>query len=314
MLRTRLWLVSATTLLAFAAAAVIYACQEQPTELNGIDAGIGANKRHLTILATGSTSSGVVTSSRGGISCTITYSASGITLTGICGKDYKTGMILTVTAAASGGGTAVWSGCDDAVTDNPLACQVTMSTARTITVKFSPPPNSFRLDVSGGSGGSGTVQSSPVGINCTISNGSAGSSGCSTRYSSGTAVTLTATASTGSYLKAWAGGGCEANGTGTGQRTGTCTLTMNQIRAVVVSFQNDAAESVVGAWGTPQVWQGGVAIHSQLLPNGLVMTWGRMGQPPYLWDPSTGEFHSCRPSCRLSSVAGTRSFRMAGFW
>ena len=172
-------LAAATTLLAFTAIALIYACQEQPTESEGITARNAPTKHHLTILTTGSTSGGVVTSSRGGINCTISYSASGVTLTGTCGKDYKAGMVLTVTAAPSGGGTAVWSGCDGAVTENPLACQVTMSTARTITIKLLPPPNSFALSVSGGSGGNGTVQSSPGGINCTITGGSGGSSGCS---------------------------------------------------------------------------------------------------------------------------------------
>jgi hypothetical protein len=294
--RSRWSLAAATTLLAFAGVALIYACQDKPTELEGVDARNAPTKHRLTILAAGSTSGGVVTSSRGGINCTITYSASGVTLTGTCGKEYKAGMVLTVTAAPSGGGTAVWSGCDGPVTENPLACQVTMSTARTITIKFSPPPSSFALSVSGGSGGNGTVRSSPAGINCTITGGSAGSSGCSTTYGSGTAVTLTATAASGSYLKAWAGGGCETNGTGIGQGTGTCALTINQVQSVVVSFQNDAAESIVGAWGAPLVWQGGIAMHSHLLPNGVVMTWGRMDYDPILWDPNTGFRSAGRPA------------------
>ena len=295
--RSRSAFLSATTLLAFAALTMNYACQEQPTETEGIDARGAASKRHLTIQATGSTSGGVLTSSRGGINCTVSYTATGVTLTGTCGKDYKEGMVLTVTAAPSGGGTATWSGCDTGVTENPLACQVTMNTARTITIKFVPRANSFGLSVSGGSGGSGTVQSNPTGINCTISGGSAGSSGCSATYNLGTAVTLTATVASGNYLKAWAGGGCETNGTGIGQSTGTCTLSMNQVNSVIVSFQNDAVESVVGAWGAPLVWEGGVAIHSQLLPNGLVMTWGRMESQAMLWDPNTGVFRGAgRPA------------------
>jgi len=72
---------------------------------------------------------------------------------------------------------------------------------------------------------------------------------------------------------------------------------MSQIQSVVVSFQSDAAESVVGAWGAPTPWQGGVAIHAQLLPNGLVMTWGRMESQAMLWDPSTGGFRGAgRPA------------------
>jgi hypothetical protein len=282
--------VGAATTVLILAVALIYACQEQPTEPAAFDASKAVIKKHLTILGTGSTWGGVVTSSRGGLNCTINYSANGVTLTGTCGKDYKAGMVLTVTATPAGGGTAVWSGCDGPVTENPLACQVTMSTARTITIKFSPPPSSFSLIISGGSGGSGSVLSSPAGVNCTITGGSAGSSGCSTTYGSGTAVMLTASAASGSYLKAWAGANCETNGNGIGLGTGACTVTMNQAQSVIVSFQNDAAESVVGAWGAPLNWQGGVAIHSQLLPNGLVMTWGRMESQAMLWDPNTGVF------------------------
>jgi hypothetical protein len=285
----------AITLLAVAA--LIYACQEKPTQPQGLAAKKAPDRYHLTIDGSGSTASGVVTSSRGGISCTFTYSSGVLTPTGTCGKDYKAGMVLTVTAAPSSGNTAVWSGCDGAVTDDPLACQITMSAARIITITFAPPANSFALSVSGGAGGSGTVLSSPAGINCTITGGSAGSSGCSTTYGSGTAVTLNATASTGSYLKAWAGAGCETSGNGVGQGSGTCTLTMSQVQSVVMSFETDAAESIVGAWGAPLAWPA-IAIHGQLLPNGIVMTWARMDRNPVLWDPNNpGVFGSAaRPA------------------
>jgi hypothetical protein len=124
----------------------------------------------------------------------------------------------------------------------------------------------------------------------------AGSPGCTASYGSGTSVTLTATASSGSFLKAWAGGGCDANGTGTGQGSGTCALTISQAQSVTVSFATDAAESVVGAWGAPLAWPA-VAIHAQLLPNGSVMTFGRMDHVPVIWNPNTGTFGSAaRPA------------------
>jgi hypothetical protein len=284
-------------MLAVAAATLIYACQERPTEPEALDARNAPSKYHLTIQATGSGAGGVVTSSRGGISCTITYSGTTAVLTGTCGKDYKSGMVLTLTAAPSGGGTGVWLGCDGAVTENPLACQVTMSAARTVEIKFSPPANSFALSVLGGAGGSGTVQSSPSGINCSITGGSAGASGCSSPYASGTSVTLTAAAAAGSYLKAWAGAGCETSGNGLGQGGGSCAVTMSQVQSVVVSFATDAAEALVGAWGAPLPWPS-VAIHAQLLPNGTVMTFGRMDHNPVLWDPNnSGVFDSAtRPA------------------
>jgi hypothetical protein len=295
--RSRWSLPAVAVLGAVATAALIYACREKPTEPDLFDASNAANKKHLTIDASASRANGTITSSRGGISCTVTYSGgTAATESGTCGKDYKSGMVLTLTATPPSGGTGVWTDCDAAVTENPLACQVTMNVARTVKIAFSPPANSFQLSVGGGANGSGTVRSSPTGINCTITGGTAGSSGCSSSYGSGTSVTLTATASSGSFLKAWAGGGCETNGTGIGQGSGTCAVPMSQVQSVTVSFATDAVESVVGAWGAPLSWPA-VAIHAQLLPNGSVMSFGRMDHVPVIWDPTTGTFGSAsRPA------------------
>ncbi|MEI6415206.1 MAG: DUF1566 domain-containing protein, partial [Pseudomonadota bacterium] len=65
--------------------------------------------------------------------------------------------------------------------------------------------------------GSGTVKSLPAGIDC--------GSTCSTSFSSGTSVTLTATPATGTFS-----GGCSG--------TGSCTLTMNANKSVTVTFAN----------------------------------------------------------------------------
>src|SRR5712692_4652763 len=58
--------------------------------------------------------------------------------------------------------------------------------------------------------GDGTVTSAPAGINCGTT--------CSASYATDTAVTLTATATTGSTFRGWTGGGCSG--------TGTCIVTM----------------------------------------------------------------------------------------
>ena len=52
----------------------------------------------------------------------------------------------------------LWTGCDPVVTENPLACRVTMSGNRIVNAAFAPPPNAHMLAVQGGSGGSGSVQ------------------------------------------------------------------------------------------------------------------------------------------------------------
>jgi hypothetical protein len=119
-----------------------------------------------------------------------------------CSKDFKKDMVLLVLARpTANGGTVAGTGCDQAVTDDPLSCKVTMSSDRRIGVRFDPPPSSHALVVQGGSDGSGTVRSIPSGISCTITSGSS-SSGCSSFFSASSIVTLDATVASGSYIEA----------------------------------------------------------------------------------------------------------------
>src|SRR4029079_12221869 len=68
--------------------------------------------------------------------------------------------------------------------------------------------------------GAGSVQSSPAGIACDPT--------CSGTFDDGTAVTLTATAATGSTFAGWSGAGCGG--------TGTCAVTMGADQAVTATF------------------------------------------------------------------------------
>ncbi len=165
-----------------------------------------------------------------------------------------------------------------------------MNADRTITAAFAPRPTSYVLTVQG-AGGSGSVRSTPSGISCTITSGST-KSGCSARFPTSSTVTLKASSSRARSIKAWAGGECEKNGTGVGSTGGSCTVTMSQARNIVVSFEAEANEAVLGSWAPPIEWPH-VAIHAALLPNGLVMTWGRRSGVPVLWNPATpGAFTS----------------------
>jgi aryl-phospho-beta-D-glucosidase BglC (GH1 family) len=85
-------------------------------------------------------------------------------------------------------------------------------------------PNLFTLNVTKAGTGSGTVTSSPAGINC--------GSACSANYSSGTSVTLTATAASGSTFAGW-------NGACTG--TATCTVSMTAARSVTATFNTSGS-------------------------------------------------------------------------
>lgn len=94
-------------------------------------------------------------------------------------------------------------------------------------------PASYSLSVT--KSGSGTVTSSPAGINCGAT--------CSASFASGTSVTLTATAASGYSFSGWSGG-CSG--------TGSCTVSMTQARSVTANFsQTTTGNSAALAWDPP---------------------------------------------------------------
>ena len=158
----------------------------------------------LTV-AKGGNGSGTVTSAPAGISCGSTCSAS-----------YNSGTSVTLTAAAASGSTfGGWSGA----CSGSGACTVAMTAARSVTATFNSSVTTFALGVTRAGTGSGTVTSSPAGISC--------GSACSANYNSGTSVTLTAAAASGSTFGGW-GGACTG--------TGTCTVAMTAARSVTATF------------------------------------------------------------------------------
>ena len=83
-----------------------------------------------------------------------------------------------------------------------------------------PKGQQYTLTVQKSGGGTGTVMSSPSGINC--------GSDCTEPYNAGTIVTLTAMAASGSIFQGWSGGGCSG--------TGTCAVTMDTSKTVTAAF------------------------------------------------------------------------------
>ena len=277
----------ATPVLAAALAlAVLFACQESPTEPEFARVN---NRYDLTIVGTGSTGGGLVTSDRGGMSCTVSSTGN---VSGKCSQSYKSGAVVTLTMTPVAGG-SLFSASSNCVPspDTGLTCHVMMSGNMTVTVVFRPQSTAISLTIAGGAAGSGGVASSPAGISCTITNGTAAATGCMATFTLNQQVTLTATAASGSYLKAWAGAGCDVSGTGVGGMSGVCVVAMSQVRSVIVSFDRPANAALLGQWASPIVWPA-VAIHAALLPNSIVMTWGRSDHIPVLWDPVAGTFGS----------------------
>jgi lysophospholipase L1-like esterase len=147
---------------------------------------------------------GSVTSSPAGINCGTTCSAS-----------YASGTSVTLTATPIPGSIFVgWSGA----CTGTGGCAVVMSQARSVTATFQSAPPPVTLTVTLAGTGSGTVTSTPAGINCPTA--------CMVGFPGGN-VTLTATPAAGATFAGWSGA-CTG--------TGTCTVSMSQPRAVTATF------------------------------------------------------------------------------
>jgi hypothetical protein len=201
---------------------------------------------------------------------------------------FKTIVVLTATADP-GSAFAGWSG---ACTGTSTTCRVTMTQSRSVRASFSGSGvQSYTLNVSGSGTGNGTVRSqtglTPA-INCTITAGTAGATGCSASYTQGTAVTLTATAATNHTFTGWSG-----NCTG----TGTCAITMSSNRAVTGGFTAPPPpEATSGRWDA-SASTNIVGLHLVQLFNGKGLMWGHMGEP-YLWNgPGAGEVQVPNNTC-----------------
>ncbi|MBK6790656.1 MAG: hypothetical protein IPG77_24365 [Betaproteobacteria bacterium] len=142
---------------------------------------VSPDTRTLTVTKAG-TGSGTVTSSPSGINCGTTCSAS-----------FALNTSVTLTAAPASGSTfGGWSG---ACTGTTSTCVVSMSTARTVTATFVGGPPTLTVTKAGT--GSGTVVSSPSGINCGAT--------CNSAFALNSSVTLLAASASGSTFGGWSG-------------------------------------------------------------------------------------------------------------
>jgi hypothetical protein len=158
----------------------------------------------LTVSRAG-TGSGTVTSSPAGINCGAT-----------CAKTFAPGTQVTLTGSpAAGSAFAGWSGGGCSGTGT---CKVTLNANTAVTATFTPV---HTLTVSLAGSGSGSVTSSPAGIDCGAT--------CAHAFKAGTQITLTASASQGNFA-GWSGGGCSG--------TGTCVVTLNSDTTVTATFSS----------------------------------------------------------------------------
>lgn len=149
---------------------------------------------------------------------TVTSSPTGISCGTDCNESFTLGAQITLTAVAASGYTfSSWSGCDSTA---GTTCVVTMNQAKTVTVNFSAQTGTQTYSLTVNKNDSGTVTSSPVGINC--------GTDCTEPFTQGTQVTLTAVANSGYTFSSWAG--CDSS-SGT-----SCTVVMNQAKTITASF------------------------------------------------------------------------------
>jgi|GEM_PF-1571462 len=153
--------------------------------------------------------SGTVTSApqgnNGGINCGVT-----------CTDQFSQGTTVTLTATSAAG--SVFSGWNGGNCVGTGTCQVTGDATVTASFTLPPPPNTFNVLVATVGAGSGTVTSTPAGINCGAT--------CNGNFQDGTLVTLAATANSGSTFTGWSGSGC----------AGTSTCVVNTAATVTASF------------------------------------------------------------------------------
>jgi hypothetical protein len=183
-------------------------------------AGTGVSPTFALNVVTMGNGTGTVTDSLGQISCA--EAAAGPV--GTCTGNYASGSTITLTATATTNGStfAGWGGaCANSATN--ATCNVLVTQAENVTATFN--AVQYALTVTEPGTGTGTVSDSLAQISCIGSTGA-----CSSNYSSGTAVTLTASASGSSVFVGW-GGACASFGA-----SPTCVVTVTSAVNVSASF------------------------------------------------------------------------------
>jgi len=153
----------------------------------------------------------------GSVPGTVTSSPSGINCGASCTASFNHGVTVTLTGTPSGIGQGVqWSGCDSINAEHK--CVVAMNAARAVTATFNPV---YQLTVSSAGSGTGTVTSSPAGIEC--------GSTCAAGFAEGSTVTLSGTPDPGIEPAKWIG--CDSV-----NLEGKCLVAMSSAREVTAIF------------------------------------------------------------------------------
>ena len=158
---------------------------------------------------------------------TVTSNPAGINCSSSCSASYNGGTVVTLSAIpAVGSSFAGWSGtgCTNGV--------ITLNANTTCTATFTPQSaQSVTLSIAKTGSGSGTVTSSPGGIDC--------GNTCSASYNSGTAITLSASPAADSTFLGWSGSGCTS---------GAVTLNANMTCVAIFESSANQLQSRIGVF------------------------------------------------------------------
>jgi hypothetical protein len=206
------------------------------------DAGDSAPSNEGCATASSATLYTVAVTKAGTGTGTVASSPSGVACGSTCSAAVASGTSISLSATPASGSTFLgWSGACTGTGSCTFVVEADQSLTATFALSAS---STYTLSLTTSGTGSGTVTSSPNGIAC--------NSSCSSGFTAGATVTLTAAASTGSTFLGWSGA-CTG--------TGTCTVGMSQARSVTATFTGSAvsptATASVQAASSPGASDGG---------------------------------------------------------
>jgi hypothetical protein len=171
---------------------------------------------------------------KGSGSGTVTSSPAGIECGSECSASYDHGTLVTLTGTPGANTKAVvWQTCPGTVNASNQ-CEVTMSAAKEAKATFDLEQRQLTVEKKGS--GSGTIASSPAGIEC--------GSECSASYDHGTEVTLSGTPTAGSKAVVW------QTCPGTVNGSNECEVTMSAARSAVATFDLESHQLSITKMGS----------------------------------------------------------------
>jgi hypothetical protein len=229
---------------------------------------------------------------------TVTSAPLGIDCGSDCIERYDSGTEVTLTAVA--GDDAKFTGWSGACTGKLDTCTVSLSASRTVKAAFN---TQQPLTVSIGrivDSANGTVTSSPVGISC--------GSTCGAEFNTGSSVTLTAKAASGSRFVGWSGA-C----TGTAS---TCTVGMTAAQAVTATFNRHYTLTVIkrgtaAATGTVTSVPAGIDCGSdcaEILEHGRAVTLTAVAGPDSRFTGWSGACIGTLDTCTVDMTAARTAY------